>query len=226
MNYLAHYVAAQRRSTYPDFLLGSVVPDIVGAWNRQYKFFRKAVAEHLERPDDALWRGIDHHLRSDAIFHRMSFFKEANDRLFQSFLEHLRPYTDARIFFLSHVSVEFLLDHMILETRPGLAEIFYADLSRSDLARIARVLAGHFDTDPRPLMSHFQHFLRLRFVDAYRSLDGLLNGLNGMLRRAGQPTLDDSAAGIWQSLIQNEKRTLQAFLPAWEKVFLSGESFD
>lgn len=220
MNYLAHYVVARRESVNPDFLLGAVLPDIVSAWQRQHRFVQRTVAERKKQSDDALWHGIDHHLQSDACFHRMPLFKKANERFFRLFLERLRPHTEVRIFFLSHVSVEFLLDHLLLEDEPRLSDRFYGALALCDTARVASVLSEYFQTDGPSIESHLRSFFRLRFIDAYRHLDGLLSGLNGMLRRTGQSILQGQASDKWLSLMENEKAPFrEMFITEWKKAF-------
>jgi hypothetical protein len=223
MNYLAHYVVARRESGNPDFLLGAVLPDIVSAWQRQHRFVQRTVTERIKQSDGALWHGIDHHLQSDARFHRMPLFKMANESFFKSFIEHLRPHTEVRIFFLSHVSVEFLLDHLLLEDEPRLSDMFYGAIARCDTSRVAGVLSEYFQTDGPLLESHLRSFLRLRFIDAYRHLDGLLHGLNGMLRRTGQSILQGQASDKWLSLMESEKVPFrETFFPEWKKTFAVG----
>jgi len=202
MNYLAHFFLARQRSKEPDFHMGSVLPDILSAYNRSIKF-RK-----LPRPTGFLEEGVELHLRVDEWFHRSEFFKKHNQLLFDRMLGSMKE-SGIRLFFLSHITCEFLLDHVLLEKEPSLATEFYSSLHRCSTLEISAYVARRFQDDAADIRQHLETFLSLRFILSYDTLDGLGRGISAVLRRTGQNDFTDESQDAWLKIAFDMKPSLE-----------------
>lgn len=206
MNYLAHFQMARRLSTEPEFHLGSLLPDILSAYDRQIRFRRAFPTSRT-----ALAGGIRCHLDADESFHRSAFFKDCNDHILSILLRRM-PRTGIRLFFLSHVTVEFLLDHLLMERDPRSGTALYDSLSRCSMTDVGGYLADMFGRTPASITHHLDTFLALRFILTYGTFDGLAHGISAVLRRARQRSLTGELLAVWKDIAHESLSILRGRL--------------
>jgi len=114
-----------------------------------------------------------------------------------------------RLFFLSHVTCEFLLDHILLEREPSLASEFYSSLHRCSTVEISTYVAQRFEGDPTNIRKHLETFLSLRFIFSYGKLDGLGHGISAVLRRTGQNEFTNKSQDAWLKIAFDMKPALE-----------------
>lgn len=196
MNYLAH---AYRFLDDPCFVAGTSLPDwmnIADRKNRPRRQFAEPLT-HDERPAiAAIARGCVQHHHDDRWFHQTIAFVSLSTRFAVELRELLQPGLGHQAGFVGHISVELLLDAILCERDPHLLDRYYAALKSLDYAVVesaANAICPRPVTQLAPLLPRF---IAARFLDDYRSDDGLLMRLGGVMRRVNLPPLP-SAVASW-----------------------------
>lgn len=166
MNFYGHAVLAAEQSRKPRFVLGAMLPDLVGMAG-------------LRLPpllDPELQSGVDHHHLIDGLFHRAPPFIELVTRTFSQLCDLGLPRGPARA--VAHVGVELLLDGWLSTDDSGV-QAYHAALAITphlpDLRRAADPLAlerlssrlqqapiPHGYSEPRFVAERLSHMLQHR----------------------------------------------------------------
>jgi hypothetical protein len=198
LNYFAHAIPFLDN---PFFVAGTAAPD----WVRLLPKVRvgsKVVARHLEsdscpaaEPHLDFCRGILQHHIDDDRFHNSEAFLGLNVRLASRFRE-LMPECGAdesmRIGFVSHITVELLLDAHLIEAFPDKIVAYYRLLDGIDDSKLAWSLEAILQ---RPI-EHFSRIVRRftveRFLYDYSDDARLLRRINQVMKRVGLSELPNS----------------------------------
>jgi hypothetical protein len=191
MNYLSHFVFNHDIRGLPvdaDFALGVALPDIWPRFSRTRRLKWKAVraAAPPSHPSQQLRAGLLNHADADRRFHVARAFLTWQREL-KADARQAQPSTVADLHpmvldFLTHVTVEITLDHVLLRRDPHLAERYYAALDPADPPAIAGRAAHIGQVDTRPLDATINEFLQRRFLEKYVDAGGLHSAVNGVLR--------------------------------------------
>jgi hypothetical protein len=107
MNFFAHQVIAAQSSEHPRFLLGAMLPDLVGM-----------IGTRILRIDDAeIARGVAHHHQADAAFHASPIFSQLCTTAVHGLTDLGVGRGTARA--VGHVGIELLLDGFLSHDRPS-----------------------------------------------------------------------------------------------------------
>lgn len=190
MNYLTHYYFNTRQpvlaSASAEFHFGVALPDILSVYDRTLRFH----PSHIPVDKNELWHGILNHLEMDAFFHRSEFFKNSYEEI-RIILTHSIPKDlHIRPFFLAHVLVEILLDHLLLVQSADLGRRFYSSIDAIDIKEIVRLLEVFFSQKLDGFEELTNKFLVTRFLESYIELNNLIYPVNRMLTRTRQQPFD------------------------------------
>ena len=114
MNFLSHYYF-ERHNQNSNVVIGTILPDLVKNAEKEWNLFPQK-NEKLFNKDlqlNSLLEGWKRHLEVDIIFHSSDFFNEQMAKLKQLLLPILKN-SPVRPFFLSHIGVELVLDHLLV----------------------------------------------------------------------------------------------------------------
>lgn len=221
MNYLAHAWPLMRNAQPdPCELAGVAVPDWLGVAARRTKC-RSRHAEPWLAADDArlaaLARGICRHHSDDAWFHGSAAF----GTLSLDFAKRLRKAfgegTSMRPWFLGHILVELLLDDELARRHPGLLERYYAAAAQIDGGWVASAVQQMCGRDVGKLAHFIQRYAEARFLEDYRTDEGLTLRLNQVMSRVGLnelpasfvtvlPGCRDAVAASFEALLLGENQ--------------------
>ncbi len=189
------------------------MPDLMSAWDRHYRFTLKSIPQN-----ELLFKGIAFHLKCDQFFHSGAFFKQNNEFTYALCVKHVPKNINCRLFFASHVLVEIILDHCLLNHYPELASRLYAKLSETDYNKIQSVLGSHFNNPLSGFDCHWNNFMKWRFLESYNTLENLKTPLERMLIRAGQasivhlPSFDEVLMPSYWQILKTAPAWLQEYL--------------
>jgi len=182
MNYLAH---GYRFLDRPRFVAGTALPDWLSASDRRSRL-RRAAVEGIEGD---LAAGVRRHMDDDAWFHSTEAFQRSEADLTEMVRCAHRDEPRQRAWFFGHVLVEMLLDAWLIEQDPSRLNDYYDALSAADLGGV-REESAPWLTQPAERLDWFMDlFIESRFLEGYRTDEGLLLRLNGVARRVGLPSL-------------------------------------
>jgi acyl carrier protein phosphodiesterase len=215
MNFLSHYYFEKLE---PDahLVMGIVLPDFIKNAHKDWNL-NPHKEEHLFEDCDgerALMRGWKRHLEVDRIFHSSDFFISQTAALKQIIMPamHTGP---VKPFFLAHIALELILDHLL--TVKGLVNInrFYEQLHQANNAVLEKFLvkAGISDMD---LFNNFLNgFISSRYLLSYQKIENIPYALNRICMRLWNDPftpdqLQELTAGVivYKNTIESEYITI------------------
>ena len=197
MNFIGHVTVALWTSSVPGFVLGSMLPDLVGMAGLRLP---------RDLPAGPLAAGIAHHHATDAVFHSDATFVE----LTQATLDRLSalgvPRGPARA--VAHVGVEMLLDGELLKDSV-VVEAYERALDELNSARA--LFAGHAD---RVRWSSFEQRLRAHGTPHdYRNTDAVLARLIRIFQGRTRLAIEPPSERIVRSALPDLQRDVVAKAP-------------
>lgn len=195
MNLLGHYVCA--RHLTPPEQLGSVLGDLVPLYRRKVRLLPLTRAWERGAESDprmtGLLKGVRHHFWVDSRFHRDPLFTDTAARVGEA-LRRAGGGPGLKRFFPAHVLTEMFFDHLLMTGEPELLEEFYGLFDERAEALAARFVIRHPQADEESFRRFVGLFLEERFLDAYRSYEGIVRRMQQMLPRFRQRALEPAEA--------------------------------
>lgn len=195
MNYFAH---GYRYVDRPYFLVGTALPDMLGAIHRQVRVRRQQAHCFVHDVDSRVRdvaAGIVRHHEDDAWFHGQPAFIELSTRFSLELRELMVDRKGLRAGFLGHILVELLLDAWLIERDPLGAEPYYDAVKSVDSQLLEAVVTRIANAHVPRIAEFHEMFLRLRFLEDYLRDHSLLLRVNQVLKRvrleAAPPLLID-----------------------------------
>lgn len=190
MNYFAHYFFDHQPENHY-YNAGLLMPDFARVADGA-----KRINIHLDFDGNLqptlhqLNKGSQQHYHTDARFHNSTFFKHQTSRLEVLFALHNFPRHNQRLWFLSHILFEVLLDRVLIQHHPQKLDEFYASLQNVQLDTVIEFLA-HSGKEGKGRFSNFWNgFLESQYMQYYVKDESFLYSINRILQRAAQPELD------------------------------------
>lgn len=205
MNYLSHYYF-DLKDERSEYLMGIALPDLMGSFNRRYKCHEIPEFKTAEPavPED-LWvlqEGINRHHRLDALFHNGTFFDSQTKWLGKELKELGFNSIHKYFFFYAHVLLEILLDRILLEEVPEIADRFYNQLD----AVSEELIYSYFEFNklilhPEDFADHFQEFMKHRFLFMYAKPDSVARAMGRIHFRLREDHLSEHDLNLLSSKV-------------------------
>lgn len=219
LNFLSHYYF-NRLERSPGLTLGAILPDLIKNSDKTARLFpEKLDAQLWSNPElAAIKSGWDQHMAVDRIFHNLPFFHTHTHAL-RLLLVPVVQHTPIRASFLSHISLELLLDHLVLSEGLVRAQNFYEDLSKVSRADVQTFLkAANYEQIPS-FMAFYDHFLTVQYVGMYSDLAEVSRALINICRRVWKFQFDPTQLeALEQVLAEYKERLLPIFRPVFKEI--------
>ena len=165
-------------------VLGVVLPDLVKNANKEWNLNPQKSPELFasSAAQRSILRGWEKHLEADRIFHSSDFFKVQTAALKQHILPVLTT-GPVKPFFLAHIGLELILDHLLSITTLVNIDTFYQQLTAANTAELHSFLtaAGIPDLDR---FKHFlSEFIKSRYLLSYQKPENITYALNRICMR-------------------------------------------
>jgi hypothetical protein len=184
--------------------------------NIQLKF------DKLKQPDFYnLNKGSKTHYSSDGFFHNCSFFKDSNQLFEDLFIEHVFPREGQRLWFISHILFELVLDRILIGQHREKLDDFYASLKRVDLQIVIDFLAESGKDGTDKFTKFWEGFLKAQYLQYYLVDDKLVYSLNRVLLKAKQPELTEEQATVLIKIVRIAEKEIATQIPSFHKEFLA-----
>ncbi len=113
MNFLSHYYF-DRDNTNAYEVLGCILPDLLKNANNSWNIYPEKKDHHYQNPiHKDLLKGWKKHLLVDRIFHNTAFFFFHQHQL-KLELRNIIKDSPVKPFFLGHIGLELILDHLLI----------------------------------------------------------------------------------------------------------------
>ncbi|KIO76277.1 hypothetical protein TH53_15935 [Pedobacter lusitanus] len=183
MNFLSHfYFERQNSSDY--MVMGVVLPDLIKNadkdWNlnpQKDEYLFRDVPEYA-----ALLSGWKRHLEVDRIFHSSLFFKEQTALLKQLILPALQT-GPVKPFFLAHIGLELILDHLLLTQGIVDTAHFYQQLNNAHTPSLAGFLKYAGLPDQKRFDHFLDNFISSEYLFSYEQIENITYALNRICMR-------------------------------------------
>ena len=219
MNFLSHfYFEWQNKNDY--IVMGVVLPDLIKNADKNWNLNpQKDVYLYRDVPAyAAILEGWKRHLEVDRLFHSSLFFKEQTAILKQLILPAVGT-GPVKAFFLAHIGLELMLDHLLLTRGIVDAAHFYTQLEQANTAELAGFLkfAGLKD---QPRFDRFlSEFISSRYLFSYEKMENITYSLNRICMRLWPNPFTTAQLGVLTLKLEEFKAQLQEiFLPVFEEI--------
>ncbi|WP_316836446.1 hypothetical protein [Pedobacter nutrimenti] len=214
MNFLSHYYF-ERHNPDHNIVIGVVLPDFVKNAHKDWNLNPQKEA-HLFSDDlahESLLCGWERHLEVDKLFHSSDFFITRTATLKQLLLPSLQS-GPVKPFFLAHIGLELMLDHLLtIEGRININR-FYEQLQQANTHELQSflTLAGIKDLDH--FLRFLNNFISSRYLLSYQKIENITYALNRICMR------------LWENPFQKEQleqvtKSLLLFRDQLQKDYLS-----
>lgn len=198
MNFLSHYYF-DRETTNCYHTLGTVLPDLLKNANKNINLH----PEKLIHPDpeiNDIILGWKKHLEVDRYFHTSQFFITRSSEL-RKLLEPAIKGSPVKSFFLGHITLELILDNLLLTTHKVSADDFYDHLISCDLETIEQFLnfSGLKETDQ--FFRFYENFIRSRYLQTYTDTQQIAYALRRICMRVWHNPFTTEQEGRMNAII-------------------------
>lgn len=190
MNFLSHYYFD--KDTNPYQILGSVLPDLFKNATKVRLHPEKNPSAFMANPKvSKIFMGWNNHLAVDKYFHNSTFFFENTARI----KIDIKPMLEESLFrpsFLAHITLELILDHLLLTQQIVHVDAFYTALQNVEEEVIEEFLTISGVIDSRDFMRFFTSFMKSRYLFKYEQTASISYALNQICMRVWPEQLDDN----------------------------------
>jgi len=191
MNFLSHfYFDKYSKDSY--VVLGVVLPDLVKNAQKDGNLFPLKSQELFQADplQNSILRGWERHILADNIFHSSDFFKLQTGSLKQLLLPVLST-SPVKPFFLAHIGLELILDHLLYINRIVDVNKFYDHLAQTDKRVIGTFLENCLIGDSELFFRFFDEFLSSRYLLSYNKIENITYALNRICMRLWNNPFND-----------------------------------
>jgi acyl carrier protein phosphodiesterase len=221
MNFLSHFYF-ERGNPSDYIVMGVVLPDLIKNadknWNlnpQKDEYLFRDVPEY-----DAILKGWKRHLEVDRLFHSSAFFKTQTAILKQMILPAVQT-GPVKAFFLAHIGLELILDHLLLTQQLVDTNHFYGQLQ----AAHAEPLSGFLRLAGLPDQQRFDRFMNefisSRYLFSYAKMENITYSLNRICMRLWPKPFTDAQLDILNLKLEEFKQQLEGnFLTIFDEMLL------
>lgn len=212
MNFLSHFYF-ERKVNDSHRTLGAVLPDLLRNMDRDIHIFpEKNKKKYIyDKKLAQILKGWSRHIAIDKFFHNNIFFLEKTQEL-KAYLSPVVNNTPIRASFLSHITLELLLDRLLLKNNWLHENDFYQQLADVDKQSLQIFLELSGIEDPTYFIAYFNSFTADRYLGSYRNMAKLTYALDQICKRFWPSGLsDEKKAQLTEALTSYEEELAQNF---------------
>ena len=186
MNFLSHYYF-ERYSSYAEHTLGALLPDLLKHVDKRYHFQPRRFEELLfaHPKTKQISEGWYGHVQVDKFFHSSDFFVTHTHQL-RVELDPIITHLPVRASFLAHISLELLLDHLLITSATVNPVRLYEHLENVQLETIDRYLRTIGEVDVAQFYLFYERFVNSRYILEYVELQNVSYALFNICKRVWQ----------------------------------------
>lgn len=173
-------------------VLGVVLPDFLKNAEKSYNLYPLKIKHLFEDPQQlSILNGWEKHIEVDRLFHCSTFFQVHTNALRQVIATSCEN-SPVKPFFLAHIGLELVLDHLL--TTDGLVNInsFYEKLALADRTALNDFLHTCSLADTEVFFSFFNSFLSSKYLLSYQKMENIAYALNRICMRLWDDPFTDA----------------------------------
>lgn len=165
-------------------VMGVILPDLVKNAHKDWNLHPQKHPQDYSHDAafHSVLKGWRKHLEVDNYFHTSEFFKRETAHLKTLILPTVTA-GPVKPFFLAHIALELMLDHLLLHAEVVNIETFYKLLNEANTPKLSSFLALAGLPDEQIFSSFFNDFLDSRYLFSYQKLGNISYALNRICMR-------------------------------------------
>ena len=194
MNYLSHYYF-DRDEDNKYFNLGLILPDLARAHIAKLRINPYKNITFTTKEIASMNDGCNKHFASDRKFHNWMTFVELTNKS----TDMIRESGDKDInrdYFITHIMVEILLDKILLDKNPSLADDFYAMIDSVEMDWILKFMRYAGLQDDELWKGQHRRFMKAAFLKSYTSVENVIAAVEGVCANLGMIELNDDQRNL------------------------------
>lgn len=183
MNFLSHYYF-DRHIHDPQRVVGMVLPDLVKNTRKDW-CIRPEKREGKFQDNELLkniFIGWKRHLEVDKHFHSSDFFYHHTETIRIKVAPILES-SPVRPSFMAHISLELMLDALLLTESVIQAESFYTQISEADRRALHEFLQLNEIAETDLFFKFFDEFIEASYLNSYREANNIMYALGRICQR-------------------------------------------
>jgi acyl carrier protein phosphodiesterase len=183
MNFLSHYYF-ERNNPDHFMVMGVVLPDLVKNAHKDWNLHPQKDPKLYEGNTAyaSILRGWQKHILVDNNFHSSEFFKMETAQLKKLILPAV-TFGPVKPFFLAHIGLELLLDHLLLHANLLNIDTFYQQLQQSHNQELSNFLALSNLPDSEQFNKFLDEFIKSQYLFSYQKIENISYSLNRICMR-------------------------------------------
>lgn len=165
-------------------VMGVVLPDFIKNAHKDDNLYPLKIS-HLfqsEAAQSSILKGWDRHITVDKIFHSSEYFVLHSNQLKQLILPSCEN-SPVKPFFLAHIGLELVLDHLLISQAQVNINAFYEKLSAADKEALKRFLHTSSIKDSTAFFEFLTNFISSRYLFSYQKMENIAYALNRICMR-------------------------------------------
>jgi hypothetical protein len=159
--------------------------------------------------------GTNKHFASDRKFHNWMVFVDVTNRA----TDMIRESGDKDInrdYFITHILVEVLLDKILLDKNPTLADDFYNMIDSVGQDWILKFMRYAGLQDDELWKGQHRRFMKARFLETYTSLENVVAAVEGVCRKLDMIELNEDQRQLLIDICEAIQPELERSIDALE----------
>ncbi len=165
-------------------VLGVVLPDFIKNAQKDHNIYPLKVRQLFESDplQVSILKGWETHIMVDKIFHSSEYFRLHSNQLKQLILPACKN-SPVKPFFLAHIGLELILDHLLISQGRVNINAFYDRLSSADKGALKLFLHKSSITDSTVFFEFLNNFISSRYLFSYQKMENIAYALNRVCMR-------------------------------------------
>ncbi len=194
MNYLSHYYF-DRDEDNKYYNIGLILPDLARSHIAKLRINPYKNITFTTKEISSMNDGCNKHFASDRKFHNWMTFVELTNKA----TDMIRESGDKDInrdYFMTHIMVEILLDKILLDKNPSLADDFYAMIDSVEMDWILKFMRYAGLQDDELWKGQHRRFMKAGFLKSYTSIENVIAAVEGVCANLGMIELNDDQRNL------------------------------
>jgi hypothetical protein len=219
MNFLSHFYF-DRKNPNPYEVLGIVLPDLLKNANKNWNLHPEKNESHydLMPHQKSILKGWKRHLKVDQLFHNSIFFKYHQHEI-KLILRDILKDSQVKPFFIGHISLELLLDSLLITRQIISVDFFYHQLNAIEKSELDLFLRLNKIENTEQFHNFYTKFISERYVYSYAEESKIAYALRRICMRIWENPFSLAQENeITERLIKYKKRLSEEFIIIFDDI--------
>ena len=214
MNFLSHFYF-ERNNPDVNMILGVVLPDFIKNADKNCNLYPLKDRQLFENHEaqSGIWKGWERHVKVDGLFHNSEFFTAKTSTLKQLLLPVMEG-SPVKPFFLAHIGLELILDHLLTINADVNIDRFYEALTEADKVALEAFLQNCAMSDTSSFFKFLNSFISSKYLFSYQKIENISYALNRICMRLWAQPFTDKQLDLLTAQLNLFKEDLQPDYPA------------